>query len=276
MSLVIVTGASRGIGRIVALRLAERGHTVACMSRTAAELDSLHAENPRCLPVVVDVTDLPAVRRLVDELQAEHGPCAILVNNAGYGLRSAVEDIDLDAWRAEFELNLFAATHLAQCVLPAMREARDGVIVQVSSVAGRVAVPLSGAYCATKFALKATSDAMRVEVAPFGIRVVQIEPGPVRTAFAAVAADHSADTLGSEDSPYAPMYREFSANLSKLHSQAWQPETVADRILAAIDKGSARVSAYGLLLKASVQISHFWPTLHDRLVGQRMGVDKLR
>lgn len=245
------------------------------MSRTRADLDALHAEEPRCLPIVLDITDLAATADVVRALEAEHGPCAVLINNAGYGLRGAMEDIDLVAWRAQFELNLFAAMHLAQCVLPGMRSQGSGVIVQISSVAARVATPISGAYSATKFALKAASDALRVEVAPFGIRVVQVEPGPVRTDFVSVAAGHSGAILGREDSVYTPMYEVFATNLAKLHADAWSAERVADRILDGIDHGSPRVGAHSFLLTVSIHLAHIWPRLLDRLMASRMGTERL-
>lgn len=276
MSLAIVTGASRGIGRHVALRLADRGFTVAALARSEAELRALADRHPAILPLPVDVADGPAVDDALAALLAERGPCAVLVNNAGYGLRGAIEELDLDAWRREFEVNLFAATRLIQRVLPGMRAARRGVIVNVSSVAGRVSTPWSGAYCATKFALEAASDALRVEVRPFGVRVVLVEPGPVSTAFAEVAAEQS-PVLARAESPYAPAYARLRDSLADLHRGAWTAEAVAERVVAAAVAADppARVAAYGWLLRASIALRALAPGLLDRLLARRMGVDRL-
>jgi NAD(P)-dependent dehydrogenase (short-subunit alcohol dehydrogenase family) len=274
--LAIVTGASRGIGKDVAVRLAAAGYTVACIARSGAELRALADGNPRLLPVAVDVADGPALDRAVDSLLAEHGPCAILVNNAGYGLRGAIEDIDLDAWKRQFEVNLFACARLIQHVLPGMRAARSGAIVNVSSVAGRVVSPFSGAYCATKFALEAMSDALRMELAPFGIRVILVEPGPVTTAFQGVAETGS-EALGRANSPYAAAYGTLPSNVRDLHRYAWTSDAVAEKLVSAALSASPplRVATYSLPLRMTIWLNAVWPALLDRLARRRMGVDRL-
>lgn len=273
MGLAIVTGASRGIGRDVAVGLAAAGHTVACMARSEAELRTLAASGPRLVAVPLDVTDAPALRAAVAGLVADHGPCAVLVNNAGYGLRAAVEEIPLDEWRREFELNLFSCAHLIQLVLPGMRAARAGCIVNVSSVAGRVATPFSGAYCATKFALEALSDSLRNELHPFGIRVVLVEPGPVKTDFLRAAAAVSDPILDRADSPYAAGYRAVLAGLANLHREGWSSEAVAERIVAAASSPSPplRVAAYSWALHAAIGLRTVWPAMFDRVLRRRLG-----
>lgn len=277
MPLAIVTGASRGIGRALALRLARDGHTVACLARSADDLEALAREDHRLVPVPVDLTDPAALDEATGALLAAHGPCGILVNNAGYALRGAMEEVPIHAWRREFEVNVFAAFRLVQRVLPGMREARRGVIVQLSSVAGRVAPPLSGAYAATKFALEAASDALRIEVAPFGVHVVVVEPGPVSTVFAATAASESREVLGREGSPYRAAYERLADNVRALHAHAWSAEAVADRVARAIarPRPPARVAAYGWLLWTSIALNAVAQPLHDRLVARRMGIDRL-
>lgn len=275
--LAVVTGASRGIGRLVAIGLRERGCRVAALARSADELRTLAADHG-CDAVPVDLADGPALKEAVQALLARHGPCGVLVNNAGYGLRGAVEEVDVAAFRRQLEVNVVAPVILSQLLLPGMRARRRGTIVHVGSVAGRVAVPLSGAYAATKFALRALADAQRVEVAPFGISVVWVEPGPVRTAFAEVAASASERVLADPSSPYRAAYARLAASLGALHDRAaWPADAVARRIVdAALAPEPPRVvPAYGGLLRMSTWLHAVWPGAFDRMVARRMGITEL-
>lgn len=273
MGLAIVTGASRGIGKSLALRLAERGHTVACLARSEEELRALAAIRPGLLPVPVDLVDRAATERVVRDLLATHGACEVLVNNAGYGLRGAIEEISLERWKRQFELNLFAVAHLSQLVLPGMRAAGRGAIVNVSSVAGRISTPFSGAYAATKFALEAMSDAMRIEVARHGVRVILVEPGPVSTDFAEVAQAESAELLARTDSPYRTGYERLAASLRELHQNAWTADDVALATMRALDarRSPQRVACYGATLRVGLLLTTFAPRLFDRVLAHRTG-----
>lgn len=273
MGLCIVSGASRGIGKSLALRLAERGHTVACLARSEPELVALAAQRPGLLPVAVDLTDRAATERAVRDLLDRHGACEVLVNNAGYGLRGAIEEISLDRWKRQFEVNLFAAAHLQQLVLPGMRAAGRGAIVNVSSVAGRISTPFSGAYAATKFALEAMSDATRIEVARYGIRVILVEPGPVATDFADVAHAESAELLARTDSPYRAGYERLAASLRDLHRDPWTADDVARATMRALDARRApqRVACYGATLRLGLLLNTFAPRWLDWALAQRTG-----
>lgn len=270
MPLAIVTGASRGIGRELALRLARGGHTVAAVARSEAELRALEG----VLPVPLDLTDPEAVDRVVGALLQAHGPCGVLVNNAGMGLRAAVEEIPMDAWRRQFELNLFSCARLTQLVLPGMRAARRGHIQNISSVAGLLSTPFSGAYCATKYALEAMSDALRLEVAPFGVRVTLIEPGPVKTHFLEAAAAASDAILEDPGSAYAAPYRAMLAQLGSLHAGAWPIERVADICMGAIESPAprARYAAYSWQLAMVLRLRAVAPGLVDGVMARRMGL----
>src|SRR3990172_104559 len=189
----IVTGASSGIGRSSALPLARRGHRVFATVRTADAEDSLR-EAASGLPVDVlrlDLLDEASVARLIPTVRDRAGRIDVLVNNAGYALLGAVEDLPVDALRRQFEVNVFGAMALARAALPLMRSPPSGPILNVSSLAGRVSVPLMGAYCASKFALEAFTDALRIEARPFGVRAIVVEPGPVVTRFPRTAVDAS-------------------------------------------------------------------------------------
>lgn len=211
---VLVTGANRGIGRATVELLASRGYRVFASARRDESVREL-TEAGRTLgfeALQLDVDDDASVERAVHHVLERAGRIDILVNNAGYGLLAPVEAITPEALRAQLETNLIGAHRMVRAVLPGMRARRHGTIVQISSVAGRVALPLYGAYAASKFALEAMSDALRIEVAPFGIRVILIEPGPIETDFAANARRASETALQSERAaPYASLIERITA-----------------------------------------------------------------
>src|SRR4051812_21547014 len=191
----LVTGASSGIGAATAHRLRELGYDVFATARRTDRLATLAAGGIGT--VAADLTDDDAVVALVDEVIGAAGRIDVLVNNAGYGSYGSVEDVPLAEARRQFEVNVFALARLTQLVLPHMRQRRSGRIVNISSMGGRFHEPLGGWYHATKFAVEALSDSLRVDVAPFGIRVVVVQPGAIRTEWSAIAAESVLATSGS-------------------------------------------------------------------------------
>jgi NAD(P)-dependent dehydrogenase (short-subunit alcohol dehydrogenase family) len=180
---ILLTGASGGIGRATAARLADAGHVVFAAARRAAELHSLAAEHPGVRPVVLDVTDPAAIDHARDQIDTQ--TCGygldVLVDAAGILVLGPVEAVSDRQTRAQLEVNLFGALAVTRAFLPPMRQRGSGRIVNVSSILGRFALPGSGIYAASKFALEAASDALRVELAPFGVRVVLVQPGVIDT-----------------------------------------------------------------------------------------------
>jgi len=272
MTLSIVTGASRGLGREIARKLVARGRKVAAVARSQSELEALQAESSNILPVVLDLADPEAIDRVIGALLQEHGPCDVLVNNAGYALRGAIEEIDRDAWRHEFEVNLFACAHLVQIVAPSMRERRSGRIVNVSSVAGRVSTPFNGAYAATKFALEAMSDALRGELRPFGVHVIVLQPGPLATDFRRAAEAASGGRLDDASSPYFAGYKGLRASMAASRGRAWSPDRVADLAIEAIESTSPQstYAAYGPKMKVGIALRALAPALLERVVARRV------
>ncbi|MBS1262011.1 MAG: 3-oxoacyl-[acyl-carrier-protein] reductase FabG [Calditrichaeota bacterium] len=271
--LVWVTGASSGIGRATALHLARRGYDVAASARNEAALTALRERHERIYPYPLDVADPVAREHVYEKLRADLGPVDVLVNNAGYGIRGAVEEMPAHELRDIFDVNVFAPLALARLVLPEMRARREGRIIMVSSVSGRVSAPLNGAYSASKFALEAFSDSMRVEVAQWNIRVVLVEPGPIRTKFGDTAKDRSLRVLRDEKSAYANQHRRL------LEKPLWRPEefwgaaSVAETIRRAIEAERPRarypVHPYAWLLPLAEVLL---PTaIRDRLMGERFG-----
>jgi short-subunit dehydrogenase len=230
---VIVTGASAGIGEATARRLAREGANVVLVARRADRLEALkqqiEATGGRALAVVADITSEEDRRRIVRETTTAFGRIDGLVNNAGFGQRGPIEMVPLENIRRNFETNLFSLIALTQLVIPIMRSQQSGRIVNVSSVAGRIARPLSSVYDATKHALEAISDGMRGELAPFGIKVVIIEPGFIITEFLEVSNEVSRPLI-EQDSPYAPFFTGFSRGYERVRRIAGSPEDIAELI----------------------------------------------
>ncbi|WP_323099424.1 oxidoreductase [Intrasporangium sp. YIM S08009] len=195
----LVTGASSGIGEATARELAAAGLTVYAAARRVERMHPLTEIGIHAL--ALDVTDDASMQAAVDQVIAEQGRLDVLVNNAGYGSYGAIEDVPMDEARAQMEVNVFGAVRLTQLALPHMRAQHSGTIVNVTSMGGKITTPLGGWYHATKFALEAISDCLRMEVAPFGIDVVVIEPGGIRTEWSAIAADKVRSVSGT--GPYA-------------------------------------------------------------------------
>jgi NAD(P)-dependent dehydrogenase (short-subunit alcohol dehydrogenase family) len=180
---ILITGCSTGIGRATAAHLAGRGHTVYATARKVESLAGLDG----CRTLALDVTDEGSMRAAVDAVVAEHGAVGALVNNAGYSQSGAIETVQMDAVRRQFETNVFGLIRMSQLVLPSMRERGSGRIVNISSMGANFVFPGGGVYHATKYAVEAISDAMRWEVKGFGVDVVIIQPGLIKTEFGEAA-----------------------------------------------------------------------------------------
>ena len=226
-TVVLITGCSTGIGRVAALHLAQRGHTVVATARRVEDLADLAATGCKTLPL--DVTDEASMRAAVEAIEAAHGRIDVLVNNAGYSQSGAVESVPLARTRAQFETNVFGPLRLTQLVLPGMRRRRAGRIVNISSMGGRLVFPGGGVYHASKYAVEALSDALRFELRPFGIAVVLIEPGLIKTNFAATVGAKmstlSAETSGGGDA--AAAYAEFNDMVARGTAAAYESGPMA-------------------------------------------------
>jgi NAD(P)-dependent dehydrogenase (short-subunit alcohol dehydrogenase family) len=209
---VLVTGCSSGIGRATALALVRAGFPVWASARRADRLGDLAGAG--CRTIGLDVTDEQSAVRAVARVEAEHGAVGVLVNNAGHGGGGPVEEVPLDFVRESFDTNVFGLIRLVQLVLPGMRAQRGGVIVNLGSAAGLVTPPTGCPYAMTKYAVESLSDALRPEVAPFGIRVVLIEPGAVRTEFMANSERRSPGTAADG------AYEAYKANVAKMAAHA--------------------------------------------------------
>jgi len=234
----LVTGASSGIGEATARKLHQLGYTVYGAARRTERLERLAAAGIR--PLAMDVTDEQSVRTGIKDIIAAAGRIDVLVNNAGYGFYGALEDVPLDEARRQFEVNVFGAMRLAKLVLPHMRAQRRGMSVNISSRGGKFAAPMGGWYHSTKFALEALSDCLRLEAKPFGIDVVVIEPGAIKTEWADIAADNLKNT--SSNGPYARHADAVAAGLANtVNRRSSPPSVIADAIAKAVTARRPRI-----------------------------------
>ena len=208
---VLITGCSTGIGRATAERLAGGGLTVYATARKLASIEDLKSAG--CRTLALDVTDEESMRAGVAAIEEAEGSVGALVNNAGYSQSGAVETIPMDELRRQFETNVFGLVRMCQLVLPGMRKAGRGRIVNVSSMGGKLVFPGGGAYHGTKFAVEAISDAMRFEVRGFGVHVSIIEPGLIRTSFGETAVG----SVPQQDGPYAKFNTAVAANTARVY-----------------------------------------------------------
>jgi NAD(P)-dependent dehydrogenase (short-subunit alcohol dehydrogenase family) len=197
----IVTGASSGIGKAAAVKFLEMGYTVHAAARRLHAMKDIEAKG--AILHQVDLRQSEEINAFVSNIIASSGRVDVLVNSAGYGFFGAVEDVPMAAAKEQLEVNLFAVAQMIQAVLPVMRKQRSGKILNISSTGGKSALPLGGWYHASKFALEGLSDSLRSEVRPFGIDVVVVEPGGVKTEWGGIMVDNLLQTSGA--GPYKLM-----------------------------------------------------------------------
>ena len=235
--IVFITGASAGIGRATALRLARDGWTVFAGARRADLLAALAAEAPAgsVVPVALDVTDESSVKSAADEVFRQTGgagPTA-LVNNAGYSISGPLEDVCGADLKRQFEVNVFGLMSVTRAFVPAMRQRGAGRVVNISSIVGRISAPFQGPYAASKHALEALSDALRAELSPFGVRVVVIQPGTIKTEFFGVLRKQM-DRCARPGSPYANHFKHLDAIVAAMEGSAVPAERVASVVHKAL------------------------------------------
>ena len=235
---VLITGATDGLGKALALLLARRRYRVFAAGRSPeklAELDALaRAEKLPLETIALDVCSDDSVNRAVNRVLSAGG-IDVLVNNAGVNYTAAVEDLTMDDWRAQFETNFFGVLRITRAVLPHMRERRSGRILMTSSLSGLVTAPTQGAYSSSKHALEALSNALRLELYPFGIPVILIEPGYIVTGIGKAAAELSRPYV-QRGGPYASLYSRFFTNVNAARAKSkTTPEDCARVMLHSIE-----------------------------------------
>ena len=229
----IVTGSSSGIGFETALALAHEGYyTYATMRDTKKSdkiLDIAKKENLNVEVLELDVDKEDTIKEAVDKIVRDKNRIDVLVNNAGYGLFGCVEDLSIDDLKAQFETNFFGVVRTIQAVLPILRKQKSGIIVNVSSIAGKIGFPVSPAYISSKFALEGLSESMRYELEPFGIKTIIIEPGVIKTNFMT-----SLKKSMKPDSPYKEITGKVINGIAMMAEMGTPPQEVARTIIKAV------------------------------------------
>ena len=260
---VLITGCSTGIGRACAERLAGAGHTVYATARRLEAVEDLRAAG--CRTLGLDVTDEASMAAAVAAVEAEQGSVGALVNNAGYSQSGAVETVSMDDLRRQFETNVFGLVRMCQLVLPGMRRAGGGRIVNMSSMGGNFTFPGAGAYHASKYAVEALSDALRFEVKGFGVGVTVVQPGIIRTEFAGTVAER----LPAGEGPYAA----FNAEVGRTTRDAYEKGPLArmggepDAVARAVEKAIAA-------RRAPIRV-RVTPSAHVLVTQRRLMPDRL-
>jgi NAD(P)-dependent dehydrogenase (short-subunit alcohol dehydrogenase family) len=262
---ILITGASSGIGFDAAASLARQGHRVYAAARRVERMEPLKALG--VVPLRMDVTDEASLEAGVRTVLEAEGRIDALVNNAGYGYFGAIENVPLEEARRQLEVNVFGLARLCQLVIPSMREQGSGRIVNISSVAGKTVLYFGGWYHVSKFSVEALSDALRMELKPFGIDVSMIEPGGIKTNWGIIAADHLAES--SKGTPYEAEGLRESETMRKAYSMRLlsNPSVVTRAISKAVNSRRPRAryrvgfGAGTLLFLHAILPTRWWDAL---------------
>ena len=232
MPTVLITGCSSGIGRALADAFRDAGHEVWATARKPADVDVLAAAGFSARQL--DVNDASALQALAEELQDRLGGLDMLINNAGYGAMGPLLDGGVDAMRQQFETNVFALVGVTRALFPLLRRSQ-GLVVNIGSVSGVLVTPFAGAYCASKAAVHALSDALRLELAPFSVGVMEVQPGAIASQFAS-NAQRQADEVLAADSPWWPLREQVRARARASQDRPTPAAVFAQGVLAATRK----------------------------------------
>ena len=267
----LITGCSSGIGRALADAFKAAGYSVWATARKPQDLASLQAAG--FTAVELDVNDQAAVAALAERLEQEAGGLDVLVNNAGYGAMGPLLDGGVEALRKQFETNVFAVVDLTRACFPLLRQ-RRGLVVNIGSVSGVLVTPFASAYCASKAAVHALNDALRLELAPFGIEVMEVQPGAIASNFGANASREMAAVV-SEDSAWWPLRQFIQARAAASQDNPTPASDFARELLAAAQKSPRpRLVRIGNGSRALPLLSRWLPTgLLDKVLKKRFGLD---
>lgn len=256
---VLITGCSTGIGHDLARRLTLANYTVIATARHPETLADLQV----ALKLPLDVTNSASIASATEEVVRRFGRVDILVNNAGYALRGAVEEISDEQVHMMFDVNVYGVMRMMHAVVPQMRQQKAGRIINIGSIGGKLVMPVNGTYSATKFAIEALSDASRLELAPFGIQVVLIEPGNIRSNFAATAQAHAKEILSNPDSPYRALYQQYLQVTTTMRKQEAEPEIVSQVVQQAIEASKPKARYVVAVPFSNRVVLHLGDSLRD-------------
>ncbi|MBC7764322.1 SDR family NAD(P)-dependent oxidoreductase [Microbacteriaceae bacterium] len=249
----LVTGASSGIGRATAMALAKDGYKVYAAARRTEQMKNVHEH---IMPLKLDVTDTLSIDACVEAIIDHEGRIDVLVNNAGYGSYGSVEEVGSSEARHQFDVNVFGLAEMTQKVLPHMRAQASGTIINISSIGGKIAMPFGGWYHASKYAVEALSDSLRLELKPFGINVIIIEPGGIKTEWNSIATDSLLNV--SDSGPYKKAATKAHASL-RVDDKSPGPEVIGSLIVKALHSRNPRPRYHAGYLSSIVVYRRFIP-----------------
>lgn len=272
--MILITGASSGIGYDAARTLARQGHKVYAAARRVSLMEPLKADGVQI--IALDVTEEASMQQAVDTIFQQEGRLDVLVNNAGYGYLGAIENVSMTEARRQLEVNLFGLARLTQLVLPIMRQQGGGRIVNTSSIAGKMSIAFGGWYNVTKFAVEAFSDALRMEVKPYGIDVVKIQPGAIKTDWGIIAAEHLKES--SSGTAYQEDCLRWADSIDWYYhtNMLSKPSAVTKAICRAVNSRHPRVSyscgRFSFMGRAAHALmpARWWDAMMRRLVKIKM------
>lgn len=260
--IILVTGCSSGIGRDLVKQLAHAGYTVVATARKVETLADLPVE----LKLHLDVTQSESITRAINDTIQRFGRIDVLVNNAGYALRGAIEEISDIQIQQIFDVNVFGALRMIRAVIPHMRKQNTGRIINISSIVGKLPMPVNGPYSATKFALEALSDALRLELASFGIHVVLIEPGNIKTNFLETAENHSKKIISNPESPYRALYQQAQTVTDSMRHQEPEPEVVSRVIKQVIENPTPKARYLAAVPFSGLLVLHMGDSIWEAIL----------
>ena len=255
---ILITGASSGMGKVFALDLAKEGHLVYGAARRTDLLEELAQKGVQT--IALDVTNEESMKSCIQAILEKEGRIDVLVNNAGYGSYGTIEEVSMEEAKRQFEVNVFGLARMTQLVLPGMRKQKSGKIINISSIGGKIATPFGAWYHASKFAVEGMSDSLRLEVAPFGIDVVVIEPGGVKSEWATIAYENLIKT--TENTAYGEMADKFKKAFEATISKNAEPEVISRLVSKAIASKRPKTRYVGGYMAKPVLFFRKW--LGDR------------
>ncbi|MBO4738939.1 MAG: SDR family NAD(P)-dependent oxidoreductase [Bacteroidales bacterium] len=269
---ILITGASSGIGYNTAMVLAEQGHKVYAAARRVEKMEPLRQKG--VIPIKMDVTSEDSIKNGLNIMVQNEKSIDVLINNAGYGYFGAIENVSMEEAHRQLEVNVFGLARLCQLVLPIMRQQGAGRIINTSSVAGKSVLYFGGWYHVSKYAVEAFSDALRMEMKPFGIDVILIEPGGIKTEWGIIAAQHLAES--SKGTTYEQQGLQVADSLDKVYHMniLSQPKVVTKAICKAVNSKYPRVryrvgfAAATILILHNILPARWWDALMRTLFGK--------
>ena len=257
---ILITGASSGMGKVFAQQLAKEGHTVYGGARRIDLLKNLHKEGIKTIQL--DVTNDESMQQCVNEILQKEGRIDVLVNNAGYGSYGTVEELPMEEAKRQIEVNVFGLARMTQLVLPGMRKQKSGKIINISSIGGKIATPFGAWYHASKFAVEGLSDSLRLEVKPFGIDVVVIEPGGVKSEWGEIAYQNLEKT--TVNTAYGEMAGKFKQAFEKAMPKNAAPEVIARLVSKAVNSSKPKTRYSGGYMAKAALFARKWSS--DRMM----------